>query len=184
MNAIDLVDDVTQQIAADHAVLHAAEDVGNNLALTAFLAAAGHTAQVREQARAARAVGTVAFILVDESQQFVATEAVLAGGPITPAVGPVDDGMIGLTIQFGFFLIHHFEVVEELEKHHPGEQGETVHIAVQPLVFAQDLAGTANKCRQVIAGRERRFDPFCSWFVFSCEPFRKFSSLIKGRLQA
>jgi hypothetical protein len=39
VDAVDLVDDVAQQVAADHAVLHALEDVGHDLALAAFLAA-------------------------------------------------------------------------------------------------------------------------------------------------
>jgi hypothetical protein len=51
VNAVDLVDDVAQQVAADHAVLHAAKHIGDDLALAAFLAAAGQAAQYGEQAR-------------------------------------------------------------------------------------------------------------------------------------
>jgi hypothetical protein len=36
VDAVDLVDDVAQQVAADHAVLHALEDVGDDLALAAL----------------------------------------------------------------------------------------------------------------------------------------------------
>jgi hypothetical protein len=45
VDAVDLVDDVAQQVAADHAVLHALEDVGDDLALAAFFAA-GQAAQI------------------------------------------------------------------------------------------------------------------------------------------
>ena len=44
VDAVDLVDDVAQQVAADHAVLDALEDVGHHLALAALLAAAGQPA--------------------------------------------------------------------------------------------------------------------------------------------
>jgi hypothetical protein len=53
VDAVDLVDDVAQQVAADHAVLHALEDVGHHLALAALLALAGQAAQVGEQPLAA-----------------------------------------------------------------------------------------------------------------------------------
>ncbi|MOA62110.1 hypothetical protein D3C78_1874280 [compost metagenome] len=36
VDAVDLVEDLAQQVAADHAVLHALEDVGDDLALAAF----------------------------------------------------------------------------------------------------------------------------------------------------
>jgi hypothetical protein len=37
-----------------------------------------------------------------------------------------------------------FEVVKELEEHHPGEQGQTIYIAVETLVLAQNLASSAD----------------------------------------
>jgi hypothetical protein len=58
MDAVDLVDDVAQQVAADHAVLHALEHVGDDFALAALLAFAREAAQVGEQALAGAAVGT------------------------------------------------------------------------------------------------------------------------------
>jgi len=66
MNAVDLVDDVTQQKAADHAVLHAFEHVGDDFALTAFFTFASQAAQIGKQAFAALTVRTDGFVLVDE----------------------------------------------------------------------------------------------------------------------
>jgi hypothetical protein len=52
--------------------------------------------------------------------------------------------------------VHDLKVVEELEEHHPGEQRQAIHVAVEPLVLAQDLAGGADQRREVFAGGERR----------------------------
>ena len=40
-----------------------------------------------------------------------------------------------------------FKVVEELEKHYPGEQGQTIHVAIEAFVLAKDLAGAADQGR-------------------------------------
>jgi hypothetical protein len=47
------------------------------------------------------------------------------------------------------------QVVEELEEHHPGEQRQTIGVAIEALVLAQDLAGAADQGGQVFAGGER-----------------------------
>ena len=52
VDAVDLVDDVAQQIAAFHAVLHAFEHLGNHLAPGVPLALLGQPAQIFEQAGA------------------------------------------------------------------------------------------------------------------------------------
>jgi len=64
--------------------------------------------------------------------------------------------LVTLTVEFGFFLMDRFKVVEKLEEHHPGEQGQTIHVAIEALVLAQDLAGAADQGRQVFTGGERR----------------------------
>jgi hypothetical protein len=96
-------------------------------------------------------------VLVDEGQQFVAGDAILAGGPVAPAVRRFDDGLVALAVEFGFFLVDGFEVVEELEEHHPGEQWQAVHVAIEALVLAQDLARGADQGREIVAGGQRRF---------------------------
>jgi hypothetical protein len=114
---------------------------------------------------ALRAVGAVAFVLVDEGQQFVATESIFTRGPVAPAVWRFDDGVVGLAVEFGFFLVDDFEVIEELEEHHPGEQRQAVDVAIEPLVLAQDLARAADQRRQVVARGQGRFGAFGSWFL-------------------
>src|SRR5690606_8566261 len=168
VNAVDLVDDVAQQVAADHAVLHALEHVGDDLALAALLPAAGQPAQVGKEAGAARAVGAVAFVLVDEGQQFVAGEAVLACGPVAPTVGGFDDGVVGLAVELRLLLMHDLEVVEELEEHHPSEQRQAVDVAVEALVLAQDLAGAADQRREVVARGQWCLDAWGSGLLFGC----------------
>jgi hypothetical protein len=76
--------------------------------------------------------------------------------------------VIGLAVELRFFLMHDFEVVEELEKHHPGKQRQAVHVAIQALVLAQDLAGAADQRRQVIARGQRCLGTFGSGFLFGC----------------
>ena len=56
----------------------------------------------------------MAFVLVDEGQQFVAGEAIFARGPVAPAVRRFDDGVVGLAVELRFFLMHDFEVVEDV----------------------------------------------------------------------
>ena len=56
VDAVELVDDVAQQVAADHPVLHAAEDGGNDLAPVVAVGA-GEGAQVTEKPGALLAVG-------------------------------------------------------------------------------------------------------------------------------
>ena len=66
MDAVDLVDHVAQQVAADHAVDRAAEDRGDDVAPVAAVGAL-QAAQIGEQARTLRAVGPDGFFVVDES---------------------------------------------------------------------------------------------------------------------
>jgi hypothetical protein len=139
VDAVDLVDDVAQQVAADHAVLHALEDVGDDLALAALFALAGQAPQVGEQPLAACCRRRAPWLLIDEGQQFVAGDAVLAGGPVAPAVRRLDDGLVGLAVEFGLFLVDDFQVVEELQEHHPGEQWQAVHVAIEPLSLRRIL---------------------------------------------
>ena len=75
VDAVDLVDDVAQQVAADHAVDDAPEHGGDDVAPVAAVGAL-QAAQVGEEARALGAVGADGFLLVDEGEQFVAGDAV------------------------------------------------------------------------------------------------------------
>ena len=92
MDARDLVDDVAQEIAADHAVLHALEHRGDDVAPVVAVGT-GHGAQILEEAGPALPVGPHGFIVVDEFDEVVAGDAVGLGGPIAPAVGRLDGGL-------------------------------------------------------------------------------------------
>ena len=95
--------------------------------------------------------------LPDEVQQFVSGDAVFARGPVAPAVGRFDDGLVALAVECGFLFVLEFKIVEELEKHHPGEQRQAIHVAVEAFVLAQNLACAANQCGEIVAGGERGF---------------------------
>ena len=167
MDSVDLVDDVAQQVAADHAVLHALEHVGDDFALATFFAFSGQAAQVGKQAHADVAIDALGGFLAYEGQQFVTRDAVLPCCPVTPAVGRFDDGLVALAVELGFLLMNRFKVVEKLQEHHPGEQGQAIHIAVEPLVLAQNLARAADQGRQVLARGERRLGLACGTRLFA-----------------
>lgn len=99
VDAADLVDDVTQQVTADHAVLYALEHVGNDFSLAAFLPFTSQRAQVRKQPFADAAVRASRDLLTDERQQFVAGVPVVARGPVTPAVWRFYDGLVALAVE-------------------------------------------------------------------------------------
>ncbi|MNR53452.1 hypothetical protein D3C85_1734740 [compost metagenome] len=86
VNAVDLVDDVAQQIAADHTVLHASENIGDDFALTTFLSCSCQAAQVCKQAHTATTIGADGYILIDEGQQLIAGNTIFACSPIAPAI--------------------------------------------------------------------------------------------------
>lgn len=83
-----------------------------------------------------------------------------------------------------------FEVVEELEEHHPGEQWQAIHVAIEALVLAQNLARRADQRGQVLAGGQRCFN-FAGYarFLFGRDGFggfghrNEFSLLVNGGLQ-
>ena len=51
--------------------------------------------------------------------------------------------------------MHDFEIVEELEEHHPGEQRQAIHIPVEAFVLAQNLRAvpiSADSFSRVVSG--------------------------------
>jgi hypothetical protein len=135
MDAGDLVDDVAQQVAADHAILHAAKHGGDHIpAIVAVVA--GEPAQVAEQPRALRAIGPRRLFVVDESEQFIAGDALRIRRPIPPAVRRFERRLKLLSRQLRLLLALQFEVIEKLQKHDPSQQRQPVKVAIQPLVLA------------------------------------------------
>jgi len=81
---------------------------------------------------------------------------------------PDPDLIVRTSGELRLFLMHDFEIVEELEEHHPGEQRQAVHIAIQALVLAQDFAGASDQRRQVVARGQRCLGTFGSGLLFGC----------------
>ena len=147
----DLVDHVAQEIAADHAVLDAGKDGGDHVAAVVAVGA-GEPAKVGEKPRTARAVGPGALLLVDEGEQFVAGDSLGTGGPVTPAVGWFDGRSESLSGEGRLRLALEFQIVEELEKHDPGEHRQAVEVAVEALVLAHDVAGGLEQAAEGLGG--------------------------------
>lgn len=139
MNAVDLVDDVAEQVAIVHSVDRAPKHGRDDVAPVATLGSA-QRAQVRKESCALRAVGTAALLLIDERDQLVASDAVFLRGPILPAVRRLERGLELLAGELHFLLAYRLHVVEELEEHHPGQHGDAIEVAVEPLVLAHDVA--------------------------------------------
>ena len=90
--------------------------------------------------------------LVDERDQFVAGDAVLLCGPVAPAIRGLDGGAVFLAAELRLGLLALLQVVEELQEHDPGEHGQPVQVAVEPLVLPHDVAGRLDEAAQA-AGR-------------------------------
>ena len=125
MNAVELVDDIAQQVAADHAVLHALEHGGDDIAPIVAVGTC-ERAQVTEQARAFLAAGQRSLFVVDKGEQFVARDAVGLGGPIAPAVRRFDGGLELLRGEFGLALALNFQVIQKFQEHDPSEHRQPV----------------------------------------------------------
>src|SRR5439155_26560976 len=88
----EFVDDVAQQVAADHPVLHTAKNGRDDLAPVVTVRT-GQCAKIAEKASAFLAVGQSGFFVIDEDEEFVARDAVGFGSPIPPAVRRFDGGL-------------------------------------------------------------------------------------------
>ena len=102
------------------AVDDAGEDGGDDVSAVRAVGAA-QVAEVSEQTGAFLAVGADGLLLVDEADQLVTGDAVFLGGPVAPAVWFLDSRAVALASQLSAALLNLFHVVEELEKHNPGE---------------------------------------------------------------
>ena len=173
MNAVELVDDIAQQVSADHAVLHALEYGGYDIAPSVrdtCRIGTGQQAQVAEQTRSALgfSVGPrqSTFFVVDESEQFVTGDAVGLSRPIAPAVRRLDGGLELFPGELGLALALNFQVVQKFQEHDPSEHRQPVKVAIQPLVFAHDVARGFQECAEGLGGGWMR-SLFSHVFVFS-----------------
>ena len=138
------------EVLGDHAVLDAAKDVGDHVA-AAVAVATLQGPQAGEQPCALLAVGPHRLVVVDELDEFVAGDAVLLCGPVSPAIGRLDGRAVAFAGD-GFALVssHLLQVVEELEEHDPGEHRQAVEVAVEALVLPHDVAGRLDEAAQLL----------------------------------
>ena len=149
VDAVDQIDDIAEQIAGNHAVLDAAEDVGDHVAAAiAVLPLQGP--EVGEQPRPLLAVRPHGLVVVDELDEFVAGDAVLLGGPIPPAIGRFDGRAVLLAADCRPRFLDLLQVVKELEEHDPGEHRQAVEVAVEPLVLPHDVAGRLDEAAELL----------------------------------
>ena len=139
VDVVDFVDHVAEQIAVDHAVDRAFEDGGDDVAPVAAVGAL-QAAQIGEQARPFGAVRTDGFFVIHEGDQLVAGDSFRLRRPIAPAIRRFESRTKALAAHLGFLFANLLHVVEEFEKHDPGEHRQAVQVAVEPFVLAHDVA--------------------------------------------
>jgi hypothetical protein len=147
VDAVELVDDVAQQVAADHAVLHALED-GRNHIPTVVAVGTGERAQIAEQTRTLIAVGSGGFLVVDEGEEFVTCDAVRLGGPVAPAIGRFEGGFELFRGEPGLALALKFQVIEKFQEHDPGKHWQPVQVPVQTFILPHNIPGGLEQCSE------------------------------------
>src|SRR4030042_3941832 len=85
MNAVNLVDDVPEEVAADHAVCTPLKNSGNNIAAVASICTL-KTSQIRKESWAFCPIGTHCLFIVNKSSQLVTSDAIFFCSPIPPSV--------------------------------------------------------------------------------------------------
>ena len=140
MNGVNQADDIAQQIAALHAVGQPLKHGSDHVAPLSTGSIAPQIAQIGEQAGTLRAGGQRGLLVSQKRQQVRPGQAVGRSGPVAPAVGRGNRAAIRPPGQFGALFLNTLQVVQELEKHDPGQHGQAVQVAVQALVLAHDLA--------------------------------------------
>ena len=113
MDSGDFIDDIAQEVAGLHAVRDPFKHIGDDI-LPAFAGFGLEAAQISEEPRALGTIGSHGFVLRDELEQFVASNAVSHYSPIAPAVRRFDDGLVFLPPKLCFLLRSDFQVVEKL----------------------------------------------------------------------
>ena len=56
--------------------------------------------------------------------------------------------------ELGVGFANLLQIVQELEEHDPGEHGQAVEVAVQPFVFAHDVARRLDERAELLGGRQ------------------------------
>src|SRR5260370_18511386 len=130
VNTVDLVDDVAQQVAIDHAVDDAAKDSGDYIAPVAPSGPL-QVAQVGKESGTTCAIWPRGLFIVDKSNQLIARQhIVIVVGPIAPAVGGLDCRLEAFIRKSGFIFAYLLPIVQEFEEHDPGEHGQAVQVTI------------------------------------------------------
>ena len=134
VDAVDLVDHVAQQVAADHAVDDAREHGGDHLpAAVRRRRRPGGRAGRRTGPAPRLPSGRIASSWLMKASSSAPVMPSLVAGPVAPAVGRLDGRAVALAAQRGLGLLDLLHVVEELQEHDPGEHRQAVEVAVSPL---------------------------------------------------
>jgi hypothetical protein len=142
------------------------------------------TAQVSEQSGTLGAIGPYRFLVVYKANQLIARNPLRPGRPVAPAIRRFEGRAKAFARHLGFLLGDLLHVVEELEKHDPGEHGQAVQVAVEPLVLAHDVAAGLDDGGKALGGGQglRAFNLGRSWhrlFFRFKKLFRRIQKLIR-----
>src|SRR5262245_58416382 len=135
MNVRYFIDHIAKQIAALHAAIDALEDRGDHIAPVVTVRA-GQATQVSKQPCRLLSVGPARLILIDETDKFIAGDALGVGGPVAPAVRRIDGRAEPLPSKLRLLLALQLKVVEKLQEHDPGEEWQAIKIAIQAFVLS------------------------------------------------
>jgi hypothetical protein len=58
--------------------------------------------------------------------------------------------MVELAIKRGLLLMLYFQVVKKLEKHDPGQQGQSIYITIQAFIFTQYVTSRLDQGRKLL----------------------------------
>jgi hypothetical protein len=86
-----------------------------------------------EQPCASCAVRSNAVLCRDEGEQLVPGDTVGSRSPIPPAVGRLDGWLEGLPGQLCLLLPLNLQIIEELQKHHPGQVWDSARRELQQI---------------------------------------------------
>lgn len=90
--------------------------------------------------------------MINEGEQFVARDAIRPRRPIAPTIRRLDGRLEFLTSQRRLIRALMLQVIKELQEHDPGEQRQSIKVAVQPLVLAHDVARGLEKGTEGLGG--------------------------------
>jgi len=154
VDGVDLVDDIAQEVAADHAVLDARGRPGRwtsrRLSPLLLVRRAG-----RRRGPGRAAIGTDRLVLVDPTDELVAGDAVRLGGPVAPAIRRLDGGLEAFAGEFGLLFraddsrsSRNFRNMIHVKHRQP------VDVGGDALVLAHDVARGLEEAAERLGGGE------------------------------